>query len=518
MISLEQLLSRPREFLMVFSAYYPIPKYLLKKYKSVWKWKYVSQNTFIEWNEDLLEQFEEYWEWKYGGLSNNEALPWSIELLEKFRHRWSWIGLKDNGAIMNEQDMLKAYLNHWGNTDQKKIFEGFMAPFNEANHIWIETLFEQWADLDWKYFSSYRQFPWTPEFIRKNAEKFNWQTMSRNPGLPWSIDFIKEHITQWDWRNLSLNRNLPWSLELLETFADKWDWEILGDNERVEWSTEILMQFKHKIHWAYAYSFPNPVEGVAGVINSPSYYWTPALFKECRKSVKGFFKKLVKKHKDDFAMDETYWTYFQNGCNWTVDYLHLLVQLQKEANSSNNMSLRKKDFIAWHRISREGKGIWSEEVINLYKDEWDTYELARNPHFPWNDFLYKFADQDHIWSNISTLSNLVLFETLLDAYKNRWDWKALSSNPTLTPDMIDSHKEKWDWEKLSANKSITQDIIEKYDRWDWWQLMKVEANPNSPYFIGPYYDFRDPNKRKLSIEKFVSIDLLERFLACISKG
>lgn len=52
---------------------------LIEKFQDKWNWRLLSQNESINWNNELIDKFHDKWRWDgYWGFSNNNSLPWSI--------------------------------------------------------------------------------------------------------------------------------------------------------------------------------------------------------------------------------------------------------------------------------------------------------------------------------------------------------------------------------------------------------------------------------------------------------
>jgi hypothetical protein len=570
-LDLDLLLQHQGEFIKIFSESYPLSKKLLEKYAQVWDWYLLSRNLHLPWDIDLIEQFKNKWQWYT--LGRNTAVPWNEDILERFKDQWDWNDLSHFPPItplspailrkfekkwwwvilgrqehlVNNPDTLKMLFDHLSAVQQEDLFKVDMPAIREENYSWAVPFFEQCPKLNWKFFSCYRGFPWTKEFIRKHAQQLDWKNLSGNEGLPWDMKFIQEHEDKWDWKELSRNKKLPWTKELLKKYAEQWDWQnITGNidisNEGISWNAQLLEDFADKICWAYPVFMFDDFEYMGGMINHPGIVWTAALYEKCDPAVSKHFKKLKKEYEkyfeDEDSEDTLYWTYYQNGKNWSVEYLKMLMKLSQKKPGIQ--------FIDWDRVNIPQEVLMNKEFIEFMNTSSD--EQAMEYCF-WKGgpcFFEKYADKmlhhERIWDYLSLNTKLLLHEDMLKKYEHQWNWKYLASNPSFTPelikkfqdrwkeasdwrnlslnpnltlDIIEKFKDKWDWKELSTNPGLTQEIICRYaDKWDWENLCKhhkltFETLERIKNHVDWWWAF---NKLKLNISDLVSEDLLEKFL------
>jgi hypothetical protein len=57
---------------------------------------------------------------------------------------------------------------------------------------------------------------------------------------------------------------------------------------------------------------------------------------------------------------------------------------------------------------------------------------------------------------LSSNESLPWSESLIERYKDKWNWRYLSRNESLpwSEALIECHSNNWNWEKLSDNKSV----------------------------------------------------------------
>ncbi len=511
-IDLTLLVDHRGEFIKILSAEYPLPKRLLEKYIHVWDWYLLSRNTATEWNVGLIDQFKDKWQWHT--LSRNQSIPWNEDLLEQFKNQWDWHVISSfNPAVpwsvsllnkfkkklwwgllgrepdlINNRNILNVFFDHWTTDNQKDLFRVNMPDIKEENYPWVTPFFEQNSHLDWKWFSAYKGFPWTKEFILKHKGKLDWELLSRNEGLPWDMEFIEQYAHKWDWVELSQNRKLPWTKELLDKYVEKWDWVYLSGsmhytNDGIVWNTELVAHFADKLYWAYPIFMFQDFEYMEGLFNYSSIVWTPELYKKCDLHISNHFKKLEIEFEQDFKDAEFYltydgdfhWTYYQNGENWSISYLKMLIELALERPAI--------EFINWDRLHIMPEIVNNKELIE-FMDTSSNEEAIEYCFRSGNAYFFKkYADRisnDYIWGILSHSKNLKLDELMLKKYEDKWNWGYLASNPSLTPILIEQFKDKWNdpynWRELSLNPNLTIDTIEKFkDKWNWKEL---STNPD----------------------------------------
>lgn len=541
------LFKYPKKFITGFSYYYPISEELLATYEKLWDWKLVSRNTTISWNASLLEKFKEKWDWHE--LSQNRSIPFSATLLTQFEEKWIWSRFASNASVMNDPALLALCLQYWTEEDQEDIFSPYLfkeKEIEEKNRPWVEALFESAPLLNWDYFSSYADFPWSTAFIHKHADKWNWENLSNNKGIPWSKDLIATYVDRWDWWNLSYS--LPWNLEWMETFQQYLNWETLLSNKSIQWTADILVAFTDQICWFLPEIHQGDVIGdIIDMYNKSSFTWTPELYEKCNTVIETYFMRVIEEEKDllDYSgytilEENEHWTAQQNSRNWSEAYIKMLIDLSHQ--------FPDKCFINWFSVGSQLKywDEWSEETLAYCLSKIPISSLARNPHFPWHkyptvisqlkapskevlenlarnaNFLWKdhpdllnqlrqYSKKWWGWEYLSSNKGFQLTEALIDHYIDKWNWKSLSANPNLTPTLIKKYKEHWNWYTLIEKHDLSLEAIETYtgNTDVWWRLREGYFNPfrNQDDFA---YFLQAPKKE--AINNGISNNELEAFL------
>ena len=76
------MINHPDYFLRLLCYYYPFMREMLRKYRECFYWGCLSENVFLDWDEDLLMDFQDKWWWEFigqyiigiKGLSNPDFL------------------------------------------------------------------------------------------------------------------------------------------------------------------------------------------------------------------------------------------------------------------------------------------------------------------------------------------------------------------------------------------------------------------------------------------------------------
>ncbi|MZH02158.1 MAG: hypothetical protein F3745_01790 [Nitrospinae bacterium] len=122
----------------------------------------------------------------WDAFSENRWLSWSPDLINQYKHRWNWNKLSANRNIPWNKEMVAEYEDH----------------------------------IVWYLLAGHSAFPWNHSmlwFVLKNHgySKEVFHALSGIEDVPWSENLIDQFIDAWDWHALSYNEGLPWSEELI---------------------------------------------------------------------------------------------------------------------------------------------------------------------------------------------------------------------------------------------------------------------------------------------------------------
>ena len=148
----------------------------------------------------------------------------------------------------------------------------------------------------------------------------------------------------------------------------------------------------------------------------------------------------------------------------------------------------------------------SEEFIEAFQDKWDWGHLS--PDFSWTETLLEKHQDEVDWKKISWNNHILWTIPMIQKFQHRINWKELSShisNEVLTENLIEAFRDKWNWEKLSGRiEVLSYELIDKFvDKWDWGKLI---GNKLSEFYEREYSSTEAPSL----IEKN-AIEFYERY-------
>lgn len=124
------------------------------------------------------------------------------------------------------------------------------------------------------------------------------------------------------------------------------------------------------------------------------------------------------------------------------------------------------DTEAWGNVS--GDFPFSEAQLEKYADKLDWKEVSGNTNIFWSvQMLEKFKRRID-WTALSRcLQEENVSAELLEKFKDYWNWEELSDNNCLTPELIDQFADYINWKALINNwscceKLATEEFIRKY--------------------------------------------------------
>lgn len=190
---------------------------LIEKYEDYWDWKKISLNPKILWSSDLIEKYSEKLDWKLLCLND---FPWTIQLITKFKFSIDWKSLSSNPIFFNNHSNILHYADYLKNDS---IF------FYKGANLYIETL-DEWTKKRYYQIHSenIKKFKLDQNYILKNKSLVDWKILSKNESFDWSIDLINLFIDHWDWEILSRNKSVVNNIQIFMHFKNKWkyNWEL----------------------------------------------------------------------------------------------------------------------------------------------------------------------------------------------------------------------------------------------------------------------------------------------------
>lgn len=138
----------------------------------------------------------------------------------------------------------------------------------------------------------------------------------------------------------------------------------------------------------------------------------------------------------------------------------------EKINLCEGVVAQMMDTEAWGNVS--GDFPFSEAQLEKYADKLDWKEVSGNTNIFWSvQMLEKFKRRID-WTALSRcLQEENVSAELLEKFKDNWNWEELSDNNCLTPELIDQFADYINWKALINNwscceKLATEEFIRKY--------------------------------------------------------
>ncbi len=105
---------------------------------------------------------------------------------------------------------------------------------------------------------------------------------------------------------------------------------------------------------------------------------------------------------------------------------------------------------AWKKLS--GEFSWSETLLEKCQDKVDWDEISENQNIIWTiPMLRKFQKRVN-WEKLSAyIDSDLLSETMIEAFKNLWNWHELSDHVDVTHELLAKFADRWDWAAVIDN-------------------------------------------------------------------
>lgn len=131
---------------------------------------------------------------------------------------------------------------------------------------------------------------------------------------------------------------------------------------------------------------------------------------------------------------------------------------------------------AWQKLSREFN--WSEALLEKYRDKIAWKELSKNQNMLWTIAILHKYEKHLDWNELTdNLNEDILAGSTIEAFKEKWNWHALSGNGyCLTDEILQKYADKLDWSKITIEYNIEKPGIDFYNRYkdylpnieSWW--------------------------------------------------
>ena len=83
----------------------------IKEHMAIWDWKYLCNNPYITWDEELIETFED--NIIFEDLSGNKSVVWNLNLLNKYKDKWNAGNLISNSGLKLNIDVVNTLESFW---------------------------------------------------------------------------------------------------------------------------------------------------------------------------------------------------------------------------------------------------------------------------------------------------------------------------------------------------------------------------------------------------------------------
>jgi len=323
---------------------------------------------------------------------------------------------------------------------------------------------------------------------------------------PFTNDIIWKYIDYWDFR-LFNNKNIDWNCNKKIDFInsrkkttnpfEKYFWESISKDLASSWSTELVAKYESKLNWSI-------------ISSSKKLPWSISFIEKYKNNIDWnaasraipFDEVIIEKYKSKF------------------DWVDLSVRF--EFPWSIELIAKYIDKWDWYFLSRNDYNMpWSFSLLKKYEDYWDWSTISRNNSIKWDVFLLEAFKNKLDWKCLSSNKNLPWSIELIEKYENRWNWHLMGINAGLpwsedfiemychkiclkcfsqiscfpwSLSFLDKYAEELDWHNLSGNESLpwSEDFIDKYnDRFDWYNFRSMSENESLPWsenFIDKYKD------------------------------
>lgn len=135
---------------------------------------------------------------------------------------------------------------------------------------------------------------------------------------------------------------------------------------------------------------------------------------------------------------------------------------------------------AWKELSEDFN--WSESLLEKYQDKLDWSLVSGNNNIRWTIPMIEKFQKKLDWDKLSeTLDEDELTETMIETFKNKWNWHELSGNNSvnLTHELLEKYADQWDWEQIIGRygRNIYDDNgIDFYERYkDYIPVSKLQG-------------------------------------------
>jgi len=337
-------------------------------------WSAISGNPNIQWNDKLLDYYQDKISWD--NLIWKNDFKWTFENLKKYSCYFDWLAWSRISRSLNVKWTPEVF-NEFGNQlNWRQLSE------NEGIH-WDDNLIAQYNNrLYFDLLSKNKAVLWNETLIKKYIQKINLQSIFSNEGIQWTINDLDKlsNILDRDITNFS-NYNLTgWDLisehailhhNILITFESKLTWWRICGNQNIRWDEDSIKRFYKKIFVIYNVFYWTSNAGVYDLCKNTNFPWTEQLIVQNQSLI-------------DTAMG---WYGLSSNPNLPVsmDFIRKYADKLNFGCLTGNLALFiTKELIEefekkwnWKTISKSNNVQWSCDLLNKYEQfEWE--EISKN--------------------------------------------------------------------------------------------------------------------------------------------
>ena len=386
---LNRLLKRDNKIIKDFRLWEEIVKKYLNDEDYKWNFKYLSTLSSINWCDSILSIRAQEWDWTY--LSENSGCFNTKKVKDLERHIEKFSDFLDFGILSKRKDL--------------------KMPLDSL----IKLSRFQW---DWFAISSNFSYELNSDFIQGNyGWNWDWKSLSSRKECVFTKDFIRSHSSfDWDWQALSKRKDITFDSDCISALTDKdWNWNELTKRIDIEYTDDLLSKIVDKdINWR----------------------------EFC--------------HRTDFYPN-LHTLSLLKGKDLDWDYISKRAELPYEVIVVYKDKLNWKTLSSSHHIDKS-----KPKVLETFKDYLDWSIVSYSADFNLSlENLEQFKDYIK-WPIICKRQDFIVDMNILVAYEDKLDWQRISRmNIAFTQEMIDRFKDRWDWVALSENPSFRSSGIEK---------------------------------------------------------
>ena len=297
------------------------------------------------------------------------------------------------------------------------------------------NIFEEY--IHWGAYSANRNIHWRPKDAWEFRDRFVWTHKGLDPETPRYPTF-------------SRNYRIFWRRDEIRKFRNYLDWDELSCNRGYFWTENILKVFDKRLNWEYL--DPRCWSGYyddfvrENIVKTPKPWHRMGVADNLRLAME-FCASLSWKHFS--ASTDMYWT---TNLLYSLHPFLRLEQIAANPKAINNSESLKYILTKWEGddkyryLSRNPKLGWDDDLINRFRDKWDWEALSRNPGIPRD---LEFIDRNLDWIKFG-------LSVPLNKEKTRYYtlYEGLSGNPELnwSFSLVEKYEDRWDYYTLSQNR------------------------------------------------------------------